>query len=244
MIWRIPTKMLVAGLMIWSSAITFAQSAGKVLGKLGQTVESTAIRSKPSSKSRVYWNAKPYEYLIIKTSKYEGWLEVVMENMAKGYVRADVVARLPYDVTLDKAQKPTQDPAVSSDGVERGNLTSRAGIARYALNYIGTPYKWGGEDMRRGVDCSAFVKTLYGKIGVNLPRTAREQALVGQPITNKEDLQAGDRLYFWSKKYNRIGHTGIYMGNGYFIHSSVNHNGVQTDALTEKWQKILVAARR
>lgn len=237
-------KKLALTLLLIASFFPAYASSNKVLGKLGQLVESAPIRSRPSTRAGVYWNAKPYEYIIIKPSKYDGWLEVVMQNLAKGYVRADAVARLPYDVSLDGAEKPVERNVTETPGRDLGSPTSRSGVAQYALKYIGTPYKWGGEDIWRGIDCSAFVKQLYGKIGVSLPRTAAEQALVGTPITRLEDLRSGDRLYFWSSKRRKIGHTGIYMGNGYFVHSSVNNRGVQTDPLNAKWRKILVAARR
>lgn len=65
------------------------------------------------------------------------------------------------------------------------------------------------------------------------------------PITRYEDLQPGDRLYFWSTSRNKVGHTGIYLGNGYFSHSSTTNGGVATDNLgNPHWQKMLVAARR
>ena len=79
---------------------------------------------------------------------------------------------------------------------------------------------------------------------MKLPRTAAEQALVGQPVCRLEDLQSGDRLYFWEKKRSKIGHTGLYLGNGYFVHSSSGNHGVATDYLTPRWRAILVAARR
>ena len=82
-------------------------------------------------------------------------------------------------------------------------------------------------------------------VGGTPPGPAAGQALVGKKTPRLEDLQSGDRLYFWENKRNKIGHTGIYLGNGYFVHSSRGHNGVATDYLgQQKWLKILVAARR
>ncbi|HZH99068.1 MAG TPA: C40 family peptidase [Fimbriimonadaceae bacterium] len=210
-----------------------------VLGKLGQALEETKIFSKPSSSSRVYYKVKPYQYLVIKdgTEKYH---KVLLQNGQYGFVNADVVARLPYDVTAD-----TRAPSSRASGGEMvGSPSSRAAIANYSLKFTGTPYVWGGNDPRNGIDCSAFVKYLYGQIGVSLPRTAAEQVRVGKKITRLEELQAGDRLYFWSSKRNKIGHTGIYLGNGWFQHSSTNNRGVKSDYLSKKWLDILVAARR
>jgi len=218
-------KTVFAGLLFVLGAQSFA-TEGRALGYLGQALENSKIYASPNSKARVYYTAKQYQYLIV--SKYnDNYHKVVMSNGVYGYTRAAKVVMLPQVVRA-----------------AANSLSSRATAARKGLNYIGTPYVWGGDDINGGIDCSGFVKKLYGDIGINLPRTAAEQAKVGTPISRLEDLKAGDRLYFWEKKRNTIGHTGLYLGNGYFVHSSRGHNGVNTDRLTEKWQKILVAARR
>lgn len=237
--------LLICGLIGLTTAHSFATEVKDVLGKLGQTTENTKIFSRPSSKSRVFYSAKAYEYIIINSSKYSGWLTVVMSNGQNGYAKADAIARLPYDVTRDRVQTPELASGLPAVGASNNsNSDAKAMIAQYALKYTGTPYKWGGEDLRNGIDCSAFVKKLFGQIGINLPRTAAEQATVGSPVKRLEDLKSGDRLYFWDRKRGKIGHTGLYLGNGYFVHSSSNHKGVATDPLTERWQRILVAARR
>ena len=197
---------------------------GRVLGYLGQALEQTRIYASPNTKSRVYYSAKQYQYLIVSAYS-ENYHKVVMSNGIYGYARASKVVMLPQVV-------------------RQSNNSSRAQAAKKGLNYIGTPYVWGGDNINSGIDCSGFVKKLYGDIGIDLPRTAAEQAKVGTPITRLEDLKAGDRLYFWEKKRATIGHTGLYLGNGYFVHSSRGHNGVNTDRLSERWQRILVAARR
>jgi cell wall-associated NlpC family hydrolase len=207
------------------------------LGKLGQALDRTPIYAEPNTKSRVFYRVQPYEYLVVKSSRNSKWLQVLLENGRYGFVPESAVAQLPYEVTADAA-------AGRSNGQQALQSRSAAALAQYSLNYVGTPYVWGGNDMNRGVDCSAFVKNLYGRIGVDLPRTAAEQVKVGKPVQRLEDLQSGDRLYFWENKRNTIGHTGIYLGNGYFVHSSRGRGGVQTDLLTDKWLKILVAARR
>jgi len=209
-----------------------------VLGKLGQALSKGAIYSRPSTQARVYYHVKQYEYLVLQSSPNPDYYKVLLQNGNYGYVPSDQVARLPYDVTADKSA-PT--------GRDVGSLSSRSrmGLARYSLNFKGTPYVWGGNDPSKGIDCSGFVKFLYGQIGINLPRTAAQQVNVGTRISRLEDLKAGDRLYFWSYKRNMVGHTGMYIGNGYFVHSSSNHHGVDTDYLGQKkWLDLLVAARR
>jgi len=207
-----------------------------VLGKLGQATESTAIYASPTARSRVYYRVKPYDYLVVRKTRSSAWVQVLMQTGQYGYASTKAVAQLPYEVTQTPKTTTARATLVSS--------RSANAVANYSLNFIGTPYVWGGNDPNRGIDCSGFVKQMYGTIGKSLPRTAAEQAHVGQPITRLENLQSGDRLYFWDKKRGKIGHTGIYLGNGYFVHSSSGRGGVATDYLTQRWQNILVSARR
>jgi len=208
----------------------------KVLGRYAQTTGQAKIYASPSTRARVFYTAKPFEYLCVNWGPNGDWMKVLMSNGVHAFVKKEQVALLPYEVTTK-----TTPAATSRLG---GTSTARAAAAQWGLNFVGTKYVWGGNSLTGGIDCSAFIQKLYGKIGLNLPRTAAEQALVGTPINSLEDLVPGDRLYFWEAKRNKIGHTGIYLGNGYFLHSSRGKNGVGTDFLSEKWRKILVAARR
>lgn len=239
-------KLTITVGLIGLLAVAGAQTDERVvLGKLGQAVKATPILAKPGG--RVYYRVKPYEYLVLKTSDKPNHYKVLLQNGRDGYVSSDAVAKLPYDVTAPQRTSTRSTSTLTSRSSKSTQLASstRAGIAQYSLNFTGTPYKWGGNDPNRGIDCSGFVKYLYGQIGVSLPRTAAQQANVGQSITRLEDLQPGDRLYFWSKSRGTIGHTGIYLGNGYFCHATSSKGQVTTDYLgTEKWLKQLVAARR
>lgn len=88
-------------------------------------------------------------------------------------------------------------------GGERGK------ILKYGERFIGTPYVWGGNNLRRGVDCSGLVQQVYGHFGINLPRVAAQQAMTGHhaPI-NK--LRPGDLVAWGSPAH----HISIYVGNG------------------------------
>ena len=210
--------------------------AAEVLGKLGQSTASSRIYASTSSRSRVYYHLKAYEYLVVQKTQSANWLRVLLQNGIYGYVSSASVVMLPYDVTSDRPTSRTGPTIAARSG---------SSLAQYSLNFVGTPYVWGGNDSRAGVDCSGFVKEMYGAIGVHLPRTAAEQVNVGQPILKLEDLQPGDRLYFWEAKRGKVGHTGIYLGRGYFVPSSRGKGGVATDYLgAPKWLKIVVAARR
>ena len=228
---------VTAALAILTGTVASAQtrpqktSDGRVvLGHLGRARRATVIRKSPSSASSSYYRVKAKDYLVVDSTVKSGWVKILLQNGQFGYAQTAAVEQLPYLVT-------SKSPG--------SRLDARSKMADYALNFKGTPYVWGGNDVNRGIDCSGFVKSMYGAIGLKLPRTAAEQALVGTPISRLEDLRKGDRLYFWDAKRGKIGHTGIYLGDGNFVHSSSGHGGVATDYLgSQKWLKILVAARR
>lgn len=100
---------------------------------------------------------------------------------------------------------------------------SRNIVLNEAAKWLGTPYKWGGENMA-GADCSGFVMRVYEKAGVKLPRTARDIFDYAELIKGSE-IEAGDLVFF--KNGSRISHVGIYTGAGQMIHSSSSRGVVQ-----------------
>lgn len=119
-------------------------------------------------------------------------------------------------------------------------------LVKVAKSFMGAPYKYGGETVR-GLDCSAFVKKIYDIFDVQLPRSAREQFMVGNKIS-KEELAVGDLVFFKTKRYVKYPtHVGIYIGDGNFIHSSSTRCklGVKVDALSSNYySKTFVGATR
>jgi cell wall-associated NlpC family hydrolase len=243
--------LLVLGMAFALAAFSGAVEPKKVsLGRVAQATKSTKIYSRPSTRSHVYYSIQPNEYLVVRDYKKDSpWKLVLLQNMRYGYARSETMQVLDYEYKVDAPEETAASAVSSSPRASRLSSRSyagqRAAVAQASLAFKGTPYVWGGNDLEGGIDCSGFVKQLYGKIGMSLPRTAAEQVNVGKKITRLEDLQPGDRLYFWDYKRNCVGHTGIYYGGGYFVHSSRTHRGVDKDYLGDpKWMRLLVAARR
>ena len=245
---------LVACLMV--TTMSFAQRDSvrnpqrAAIGKLGQVKSGAVIYSKPDTKSRkVNNNIKEGTYVVIR--KISGdWVTLVMSDGTDAYMKLEQIEKLPYDVNIRKAE-PTPVATRGSIGRAARSYAPKvtgddlgSNIVRYGTEFIGTRYVWGGNSLTGGIDCSGYVQQLFRRYGISLPRTAQEQSYVGQSIEDLSQLRAGDRLYFTDSNRARITHTGIYMGNGYFIHSSSGRNGVYTDALSERWLKILINVRR
>jgi len=97
-------------------------------------------------------------------------------------------------------------------------------IISTAKRFMGVPYLWGGTSAK-AMDCSGFTKTVFFLNGVQLPRDASQQALVGVPVELTEDfkhVKMGDLVFFGRKataeRPERVTHVGIYIDNYKFIH--------------------------
>lgn len=100
-------------------------------------------------------------------------------------------------------------------------------VVRAARRHLGARYVWGGE--RPGAfDCSGFVQWVFGERGVRMPRTAREQAGVGD-APYPGDLRPGDLLFFWGGTGAQ--HVAIYAGGDSIIHASSRSRRVQFDRM-------------
>jgi hypothetical protein len=107
-------------------------------------------------------------------------------------------------------------------------------VVRAAEAFRGTPYVMGGTS-RSGFDCSGFTRYIFGEsAGVDLPRTAEEQYYSGQPI-DKEDLRAGDLVFFRDTYRRGISHVGMYIGDGRFVHACNPSKGVTISSLSEQY---------
>jgi NlpC/P60 family len=100
-----------------------------------------------------------------------------------------------------------------------------------AERYLGTPYRYGGSSPLHGFDCSGFVQFVFGQQGVELPRTARQQASVGRTAPLEATaLRPGD-LMFFAGKGRGVDHVAIYVGQGRIIHASAGSGRVRYDNL-------------
>lgn len=128
--------------------------------------------------------------------------------------------------------------------VANNNFDNTTNLINYARKFLGTKYQWGGTDPIRGIDCSAFVQRVVKQTtNINIPRTSNQQVQIGYPV-NYGELEKGDLVFFKASK-NRlpVDHVGIYIGSGFFIHSSSSCKGVAITPM-EQFKKWYVTAKR
>jgi cell wall-associated NlpC family hydrolase len=117
-----------------------------------------------------------------------------------------------------------------------------------ARNHLNAPYRRGSSLERgRATDCSGFVQYIYGNLNIDLPRSSAEQSQVGKLAArdmNFAQLMPGDLLFF-KRSGQRIGHVGIYMGEGKMIHAADHRQGVTiTDLRQARLARAFVMAKR
>ena len=177
------------------------------------------------------------------------------QPLAENSATIDALADFqPYSPFLRMQQAPGQycsldlsndnlisrNPFRASTMVLSGPKSQR--LTSLAFSQIGTLYRSGGVEPATGFDCSGFTTWVYSKLGVNLPRSSREQFLEGQVI-NKAQLKKGDLVFFGNKR--RITHVGIYLEDNKFIHSSSSGDTVKISSLDDPtWERKYTGARR
>ena len=113
------------------------------------------------------------------------------------------------------------------------------------LELVGIRYRAGGASSDAGLDCSGYVQLVYREAaGLVLPRTAREQANVGEEVVGKAELKPGD-LVFFNTMRRAFSHVGIYLGDNYFLHSPRNGSAVRVESMQNSyWVQRYNGARR
>jgi cell wall-associated NlpC family hydrolase len=112
-------------------------------------------------------------------------------------------------------------------------------VIAIAMQYLGIPYVWGGASPSQGFDCSGLTTYAFAQIGVSLPHHAASQYNYGVPVS-RDDLQPADLVFF-----NGLGHMGMYIGGGQFIHAPHTGDVVKISSIYEDWYaSTWVGARR
>jgi cell wall-associated NlpC family hydrolase len=141
---------------------------------------------------------------------------------------------LPGPTTALAAQTKAQRKALRFK-VQRGSwfgleqaraLPIGARAVAYAKRFIGVPYRWGGSSPG-GFDCSGLVRYVYGRFGIDLPHSSYADFNLGRRV-GRWALQPGDLVFF-----SGLGHVGLYVGDGRFIHAPRSGTRVQVSSLAE-----------
>jgi hypothetical protein len=176
-----------------------------------------------------YYIAPPND-VVFSTPKGPGWQKPPQADIRKTSPTLQPV------VPVESAEKTVPKP--SKTNRDMGSIA-----ARTAERFVGIPYRWGGDNVVDGMDCSGFVRAVYNLCGLSIPRTSRDQFKAGDQVA-KDDLQDGDLVFFGSSADN-INHVGIYVGAGKFVHAPRRGEEIRVTEVSESYfEKRFVGARR
>jgi peptidoglycan DL-endopeptidase CwlO len=159
-----------------------------------------------------------------------------LQARARALLAAQSLEPEPEAAETAPEREPTLDvPAELSAPAPEARY---GGVVGIAMQYLGVPYRWAGADPS-GFDCSGFIMYVYAQVGVSLPHHAASQYGMGSPVS-KDQLQPGDLVFF-----DGLGHAGIYIGGGQFIHAPHTGDVVKISSLSDSWYaSTWVGARR
>lgn len=120
----------------------------------------------------------------------------------------------------DNPQAPGVQQSNSGGNANPAHTTGVSGndVVNYALQFVGNPYSWGGNDPNTGADCSGFIKYVFARYGISVPRTSYTLRSVGQEVSYS-NAQPGDIICY-------EGHVALYMGGGRIVHAKGTAYGI------------------
>jgi len=142
--------------------------------------------------------------------------------------------------------KPLGAPMAAVQSFRESVRDTASDLVMSAMNFLGVPYRRGGNNEETGFDCSGFTRHIFeNSIGLVLPRRADEQAHAsGLMAITRGELKPGDLVFFNTMK-RTFSHVGIYLGDDKFIHSPRAGSEVRIEDMRESyWARRFTGARR
>lgn len=173
---------------------------------------------------------------------------IVDINGKKAYIQKSLLSSKKVETTSRSSNSLTENNEENNVEEQKEETTTETNksadaIVAYAKTFQGYPYVYGSNGPS-SFDCSGFVQYVYKHFGYSLSRSSKTQANDGVAVS-KSNLQPGDILIFKNTAKTEIGHVGIYIGNGQFIHASNPKTGVTISSLSSaSYQQRYVTARR
>jgi cell wall-associated NlpC family hydrolase len=195
-----------------------------------RAAEKQSIESQLAEQNRLLSSVKGE---IAQMRAEEARRQAALAAQAQQRAEAAALAQQVQQDTADQAYTPSYEAPTYDPNLPAAQY---GGVVSIALQYLGVPYVWGGSSPSTGFDCSGFTSYVYAQVGVYLPHHAASQYGMGTPVPY-DQLAPGDLVFF-----SGLGHVGIYIGDGQFVHAPHTGDVVRISSLAEHGS--YVGARR
>jgi LysM repeat protein len=231
--------------------------------KIYQNLEK--IAKKPEEKEFILYEVKEGDTLYTISLKHNVSIELIkdLNGIKDNVIFVGQKLKIPYN-PLEEKPFILENPAIQFKEKPKELLSQKFNVNFLSKSFIDEKdenllkkkfleiskqfsdylYKLGGNG-NGYLDCSMFVKLVYEELGIELPRTSREQFLIGIDV-EKDELIPGDLLFFSRyRDKDNISHVGIYIGENKFVHFSSRRRGLSIDSLDEPYfNERFVGAKR
>ena len=231
-------------------AVDYAKEVGTRIATV--TTTTLKVREQPGLEETVL-GLVPIEDELIVTEELDGWVKVNIEEgdgyvsneyvtLSTEFVKAESIeeerARLEKEEAARRAAQEAANKKMASNKASSSSQTTDGGktyqnptgssgsdVVKFAMQFVGNPYVYGGTSLTNGADCSGFVMSVYNNFGVSLPHSSAADRSVGAAVNGIENAQPGDIVCY-------SGHVGIYAGNGQLVHASTSKTGIIVSSAT------------
>lgn len=231
-------------------AVDYAKEVGTRIATV--TTTTLKVREQPGLEETVL-GLVPIEDELIVTEELDGWVKVNIEEgdgyvsneyvtLSTEFVKAESIeeerARLEKEEAARRAAQEAANKKMASNKASASSQTTDGGktyqnptgssgsdVVKFAMQFVGNPYVYGGTSLTNGADCSGFVMSVYNNFGVSLPHSSAADRNVGAAVNGIENAQPGDIVCY-------SGHVGIYAGNGQLVHASTSKTGIIVSSAT------------
>ena len=180
--------------------------------------ETLRVRKKASTDSKIVTLVSEDDKLKVK-KQTDDWAKVKVDGQT-GYVSKDY-AKVTYSFGKAKSMKQIQaEQAAKKASVSissSGSSATGSRIASYAQQFVGNPYRYGGNSLTGGIDCSGFTQQIMAKFGYSISRTSSSQSGDGRAVSTS-NLRVGDLVFYGDG--GSIDHVALYIGGGQVVHAS------------------------
>lgn len=222
--------LLVTGTILW---VTPNQVQAAPQDKSVVTVTASSVFvSKVHGEGDVLTEALQGASFEITEDFGDGWIQVQIGSET-GYMRKDdgVSISGESEEVVDGEETGLEETGPAQELQDNGEVSEvRQNLVNFAMQFLGGPYSYGGNDPHTGVDCSGFTRyVLQHGAGVSLGRSSRNQATQGIQVS-AEQMRPGDLVFYASR--GRINHVAMYIGDGQVIHASTYKTGIKLSPWT------------